>query len=92
MTAAVKRAMDSMGCEPYENVHDGELYCRKHRFGWVTVNDCCPDAWLVARTVREDVGDIWENGFVSGSEWTPSWPSGISNDPPLNPYYTRRKP
>lgn len=31
-------------------------------------------------------GDAWEEGFEAGSTWEQSGPSGVSNDPPRNPY------
>ncbi len=58
LTTATDRVMAVLGCESYENVHDGEIYCRKHQIGWAVLADYCPRAWAVARAARRDVPEI----------------------------------
>lgn len=43
------------------------------------------DRWLAAHD-QEKQAEAWEDGFEDGVDFNDHTPSGISIDPPLNPY------
>ena len=50
--SAAEELMTALGCSLFENVHDGEFYCRKHRHLWLNLaGGQCQDARIIAAAV-----------------------------------------
>jgi len=43
-------------------------------------------AVLPGRTEAQVKAEAWNEGFEAGATWSPSGPSGVPHDPPVNPY------